>query len=368
VPRALGAELETIRHKVAAASYNVGGQDIARLFRQVDKDHSGTLDCDELLSMVRRVLRIGKSIVPDSDVKKLYDLLDADGDGDVELSELVEFLSASPVNDAAGPSPGKSKSQIIGKRRVELMHKAHAHALAKKEELRRSAQYEQDKRCTFQPVMSQRYQKRSERIVSRLHSSHDRSAREAQAQQALAVREAEELAGCSFAPEIHTRGRKHVVVAGVRSTETAYAKHKQRMERASSLRESKARDEADDSTVEDTTARYTASRRQKAKDASRPPPELFPRTRTAGRTSRGETNEKPVAFIDVDLSRGRRARIGLHLGEDPERVARRFCRTWSLSAHAEGALRSKLGELSATFRVAGEGEGGDGDADAVEWS
>ena len=87
-------EVEKIRHALFGAAYTMGGQDYTWLFKHLDKDHNGSLDPREFESCVRKVLKISPAEVTGSQLYKLFAFLDLDGNGTIELSELLHFAHA----------------------------------------------------------------------------------------------------------------------------------------------------------------------------------------------------------------------------------------------------------------------------------
>eukprot|EP00927_Polykrikos_kofoidii_P076857 TRINITY_DN73881_c0_g1_i1.p1 TRINITY_DN73881_c0_g1~~TRINITY_DN73881_c0_g1_i1.p1 ORF type:complete len:754 (-),score=124.73 TRINITY_DN73881_c0_g1_i1:79-2340(-) len=66
-----------------------------RLVRKFDKDRSGSLSTDEVKRLLRRQLRISAETLGDEDIVALVGALD-DGDGDLVIDDLLEFLEKGP--------------------------------------------------------------------------------------------------------------------------------------------------------------------------------------------------------------------------------------------------------------------------------
>lgn len=64
-----------------------------RRFRQVDSNHDGILDFDEVCELLRR----GDTSVQVLEVKKLFDAMDTSKDGKIQYEELVAFLDSASV-------------------------------------------------------------------------------------------------------------------------------------------------------------------------------------------------------------------------------------------------------------------------------
>ncbi|KAG8464649.1 hypothetical protein KFE25_010017 [Diacronema lutheri] len=86
--------IRKITYKLAAASYDLGGTNLAALFASADNDRSNSISASELLHVIRKRARVSAALLPDGDVRALHRLLDEDSSGQVELSELLEFLAA----------------------------------------------------------------------------------------------------------------------------------------------------------------------------------------------------------------------------------------------------------------------------------
>eukprot|EP00929_Paragymnodinium_shiwhaense_P087242 TRINITY_DN47489_c0_g1_i1.p1 TRINITY_DN47489_c0_g1~~TRINITY_DN47489_c0_g1_i1.p1 ORF type:complete len:894 (+),score=299.24 TRINITY_DN47489_c0_g1_i1:215-2896(+) len=85
--------LEKVRKRLRAAAYDgPRGVNIDRLFRKLDKDGSGKLDHEEFRLALRMRLRISPDDLSDSQIAGLCLALDDDGDGYVEVYEIVHFL------------------------------------------------------------------------------------------------------------------------------------------------------------------------------------------------------------------------------------------------------------------------------------
>ena len=97
--------IRKLHSRLQAAAYTQHGQDMQKLFDILDKDHSGALTFDELLSAVRRELRIGRAELPDGMVREFFEDLDSDGSGEISLHELMSFVG--------GKGPGPRTSQVV---------------------------------------------------------------------------------------------------------------------------------------------------------------------------------------------------------------------------------------------------------------
>merc|ERR1740138_64532 len=79
-----------MRSRMKGAAYTVGGRDWEKLSREQDKDHSGQISWEEFHSMCRRVLKLTDE---DHFLLAVFQSLDADGSGEVAISELILFVA-----------------------------------------------------------------------------------------------------------------------------------------------------------------------------------------------------------------------------------------------------------------------------------
>ncbi|CAJ1354768.1 unnamed protein product [Effrenium voratum] len=63
-----------------------------KVFLAADVDKSGALDLKELKQVMRVALRISPQTLPDYDIQVLFEAIDQDGSGSVEMSELLEYV------------------------------------------------------------------------------------------------------------------------------------------------------------------------------------------------------------------------------------------------------------------------------------
>lgn len=62
------------------------------MFRFYDKDNSGELDFEEFCEAIRKQARISAEEIPDDGLQIIFDDVDADGGGTVDILEFVEWL------------------------------------------------------------------------------------------------------------------------------------------------------------------------------------------------------------------------------------------------------------------------------------
>jgi hypothetical protein len=68
-----------------SAAYRGGGHNFMKLFRAYDKDSSGTLDFDELRSVLRKDIKMPTAVMSDDAIHRIFHLLDCDGGGHVGI-------------------------------------------------------------------------------------------------------------------------------------------------------------------------------------------------------------------------------------------------------------------------------------------
>lgn len=91
-----GEKLNEFRHRLLASAYQgVQGVDLREAFSRSDKDGSGTMDRCELKRMVRHVMRVPPIKITNAEVYALFDYLDADNSGCVDVGELVGFCEGT---------------------------------------------------------------------------------------------------------------------------------------------------------------------------------------------------------------------------------------------------------------------------------
>lgn len=85
----LPSELEQLRHKLLAASYQIDGPDIEGLFSRMDLDGDGRVNFSELCSFIRKLLPGVSDIV----IGNLMESLDVNGVGLIDVNQLREFIA-----------------------------------------------------------------------------------------------------------------------------------------------------------------------------------------------------------------------------------------------------------------------------------
>merc|ERR1712135_276016 len=68
------------------------GRNLLVLFSRFDRDGSGVLEEHEFKSALRRTLRVTEAAVSDAEIATLFDMLDADSSGAIDINEMVDFL------------------------------------------------------------------------------------------------------------------------------------------------------------------------------------------------------------------------------------------------------------------------------------
>ena len=106
---------KSIRSKLRAAAYTIGGINWYKLFKHYDRDNSGALDYDEFRRAVRRDAKLTVSQLPDSDLRWLFRQIDVDGGGSVEIEEFTNYLEEKNTGNVA--STVKKNSTATSTRR-----------------------------------------------------------------------------------------------------------------------------------------------------------------------------------------------------------------------------------------------------------
>ena len=84
--------VELIKRKIRAASYRDGGQDWDTLFLQHDRDGNGELDINEFTRALRHTAGVSRQELSDDRLRKLFDMVDADGSGEISADEFADFI------------------------------------------------------------------------------------------------------------------------------------------------------------------------------------------------------------------------------------------------------------------------------------
>jgi len=98
---------------IRAAAYTVGGVDLHKFFTYLDKDHTGRLDFTEFSRGVRRG-RIAKERTSDEALAWLFNLIDTDNSGTIEVNEFVNFVGNDNTFAAHGTPRGSRKMSRRG--------------------------------------------------------------------------------------------------------------------------------------------------------------------------------------------------------------------------------------------------------------
>ena len=110
-------EVEQLKHRIAAASYRLGRVDVAGLFDRMDKDRSGELELTELATHLKRLM----PTVSKKQMAHFFKAIDADSSGSVSKGEFVNF-----IDQRESESPRKRRSLKGGKSLAEVQAEAAA--------------------------------------------------------------------------------------------------------------------------------------------------------------------------------------------------------------------------------------------------
>ena len=94
---ALGDDVLRVLHRrIRTALETVGGREWRRLFAALDLDHNGMLSEAELLRLLRGDLSIPPSEIRDGTVRRFRQMFDVNGDGVLDVQELISFFEDGP--------------------------------------------------------------------------------------------------------------------------------------------------------------------------------------------------------------------------------------------------------------------------------
>ena len=108
--------LEALSTKLLAAAYSVGGADVPRLARRLDRNRSGSIELDDWARAVRRYLGAGFHQASEAETLAMFEAVDTDGDGLITEEELAEFLGERvdgvPTQAASGTEDVEATVQL----------------------------------------------------------------------------------------------------------------------------------------------------------------------------------------------------------------------------------------------------------------
>mmetsp|Transcript_12319 Transcript_12319/g.23032 ORF Transcript_12319/g.23032 Transcript_12319/m.23032 type:complete len:2958 (-) Transcript_12319:91-8964(-) len=104
-----------IKKRLNGAAYTNGAQDWKKLFKNIDKNKSGTLEFDEFRKVVRVHGKVTSSQLPEEDLRALYDFVDTNSTGSIDLDEFLLWivLSEATVSPALSPRPAAAAEQAV---------------------------------------------------------------------------------------------------------------------------------------------------------------------------------------------------------------------------------------------------------------
>jgi Ca2+-binding EF-hand superfamily protein len=117
-------EAETARKQVNAAQRR-SGLSWEKVFAEADADGSGTLTQAELKQVIREKLGL-RSTINDHDVKALFEHVDCDCSGSIELEELLDYMRTGSVQDDSDEA-----NLVKNAKRVERVQQAISLAFSK---------------------------------------------------------------------------------------------------------------------------------------------------------------------------------------------------------------------------------------------
>ena len=102
--------LYLLKHRFQAASYSFGGMDVPALFRQYDRNNSGSIEFQEFEHAARRELRLPKVDITSAELRELFDHVDSDHDDKITLDEFEELLR---VTSSRSPAESQQRFESI---------------------------------------------------------------------------------------------------------------------------------------------------------------------------------------------------------------------------------------------------------------
>jgi hypothetical protein len=92
-------ETRLIRSKLKAASYSMNGVNWNKLFVHYDIDNGGVLEYPEFKRALRSDAKMSASMLSDTQVKYLFNTIDKDNDGSLNIQEFIKWVESKEVAD-----------------------------------------------------------------------------------------------------------------------------------------------------------------------------------------------------------------------------------------------------------------------------
>ena len=92
-------ETRLIRSKLKAASYSMNGVNWNKLFVHYDVDNGGVLEYPEFKRALRSDAKMSASMLSDTQVKYLFNTIDKDNDGSINIQEFIKWVESKEVAD-----------------------------------------------------------------------------------------------------------------------------------------------------------------------------------------------------------------------------------------------------------------------------
>jgi len=111
--------VKQVKIKLKAAAYTHKGMDFAKLFSYYDRDNSGSLEFPEFVSAIRRDAKISPAEVSDEALQEVFDAVDDDGGGEVDIDEFVAWLN-SKTSGLVVKKKKKKKRRVVKRKKVRV--------------------------------------------------------------------------------------------------------------------------------------------------------------------------------------------------------------------------------------------------------
>jgi Ca2+-binding EF-hand superfamily protein len=117
IKRLTAAETRQVRSKLKAAAYGMNGVDWHKLFRHYDRNNCGELDLHEFKRALRGDAKISVSTLPNSQVQHLFNSIDLDSGGTIDVEEFITWVEAED-DEGSNSQVNRTRKKSSGYGRV----------------------------------------------------------------------------------------------------------------------------------------------------------------------------------------------------------------------------------------------------------